>query len=231
MKKSTFILFALLLFFCTLLKSQTPQNPDTGTTIVKAIYQKEDIKKALWRNLIYPQEAFMNQIQGDVILSFVINANGKLDDISVVSTPSEILSLSSIVSLNEVSEGWNPSKVNGVSIDKTYLLVYRYRVFMNSAQPDYEKKAAKMLEKQKFEKALKFYNKAIDENKFDFKLFEGRAKTEELLGDLANAKNDREQMTHLKNVIISTIDVTVIGRSYTRSLGTQMVRSDQLPIN
>jgi tetratricopeptide (TPR) repeat protein len=223
MKKSSIFITAAFLILYLSVTCQNSLDSISLPVIEKANYKK-DLNKALWENLNYPQEAFLNQVQGDVILSFKITSNGKTGDINVVSTPAEILSVSSILSLNGISENWNPCKVNGVPIDKTYLLVYRYRVLTNSNQLNYHKKADKLIQKEKFDKALKIYDKLLEDNKFDFSLFEKRAKTHELLGNFENANNDLEQALKLKNSVISTIDVNVISYKYTKSLGTTTVK-------
>jgi tetratricopeptide (TPR) repeat protein len=220
MKKSPIFIFTAFIFCCTLVRSQILPDFETNTTVEKATYPEENLNKALWKNLTYPMEALQNQIQGDVILSFVINKNGKLDSINVVSSPSGILSLSSVASLNGIGKSWNPCKINGAPVDKTYLLIYRYRIWLNVNPPEYGKQAEKMIEKQKYDKALKLYDKAIAENKFDYKLVEARSKLEEIMGDTEKAEIDLEQANRLKNEIISVVDVTVLSQSYTRSLGT-----------
>jgi hypothetical protein len=209
MKKTTILLFAVLLCSSVILKSQTLKDSDS--IIENATYPKEDLTNLLRSNIRYPLEALKNNLQGDVILSFRIDKNGKLDSLKMKSSPDITLSTSSIVSLNHVEDEWSPCKVNGKPIDKEYLMVFRYRLYKDTQPPVYKKKAAKLIEKQKHEKALQCLNEAISENRFDYELFETRSKVKNALGDKIGATEDLAQSGRLKNTIISLIDVVAIG--------------------
>ena len=78
-----------------------------------------------------------------------------------------------------------------------------------------EAKAEKYFDKQKFNRALKGFNRAIKDNKYDFELFELRSKTKEKLGDIHGARIDNLNSIILKGKIISIVNV--IGLSYTTS--------------
>ena len=211
-----------------MLRSQTLKDSETNLNVEKAEYLKEDITQFLCENLKYPIEAQHLNIEGDVIVSFVIKKNGKLDSLSIVNSPSEILTLNSLISLNQLDEEWSPCKVNGNPIDNEYLLVYRYRTWLNTQPTDYKIKAEKLIEKQKYEKALKYYNKAINENQFDYKLYESRSKIEEILGDTENATIDYQQATRLKNKVISIVDVTALRiRRETKLIRTEVIRVER----
>ena len=220
MKKSTVILFTVLLIFNIQIKSQTLQEYSTNSFVEKASYQKGDLQKALWKNLSYPRQALVDRITGDVVLSFIITKKGEIDSVTVVSTPSEMLSLSSVVSLDEVSDGWRPCTVNGIPVDKTYKIVYRYSIWLNSKPPEYGVKAEQMVRRKKYEKALSYYNRAIKDNQYDYKLFEARSQIKELTGDTESAKKDREQATYLRNEVMPCVNVSVVGVTRRVSLGT-----------
>ncbi len=220
MKKPAILFFTILLFINSQLKSQTPQDSETNSNIKKAVYLKEDLKNDLWKNLEYPFEAVTNKIQGDVILSFDIDKSGKIGDMMIVSSADKSLSISSLASFDGIGDDWSPSKVNGNPVDKTYLLIYRYRIWQSFKSPEYDEKAQKLIEKEKYEKALKIYDRAIEENQYDYQLFEARSKISEMLGDTIAAKNDSEQANRLQNEIMLVIDVPVVSRQVTRYMGS-----------
>jgi len=213
MKKITILLFTTFLCLNVILKSQTLHDNDMKLNIENAEYVKEDLTKLLQSNMTYPLEALKNEIQGDVILSFLIDKTGNLDSLNILISPNDILSASSIVSFNHLENEWSPCKVNGDPIDKKYFIVFRYRLYMNTQPPEYIKRAEKFVEKQKYEKALKFYDKAIAENLYDSRLFELRSKVKEILGDKDGAEKDFQESKRLQNEIISLVDIEAIGIS------------------
>ena len=211
MSKFPILFFTTFLFLNTEVISQISQEPDTILTIENAKYLNGDITKLLQSELKYPIEALKNSIEGDVIISFIINKHGKLEDLTILESPDIILSTCSLVSFDKIKNEWNPCKINGNSINKKYLLVFRYRIYLNTEPPEYKKKAGKFVDNQKYERALKYYNKAIKENSFDFELFESRSKIKELLEDTIGAKQDSIESVKIKNEIITFIDMAAIG--------------------
>ena len=55
---------------------------------------------------------------------------------------------------------------------------------------------------------LKALNSGIEDNKYDYELYEFRSKVKEMLGDIEGAKNDQLNSLRLKVEIMSIIDVT-----------------------
>jgi tetratricopeptide (TPR) repeat protein len=227
MKETTILLFTILLCFNIILKSQTLQDPGTNINIENAQYLKEDLTKLLQSNVKYEMEALKSGIEGDVVLSFIIDKNGKLDSLNIISSPHKILSASSITSFNHVQNEWSPCKINGKPIDKRYLSVFRYRLYLNTQPPNYKEKAEKLVEKQKYENALKYFDKAIKENQLDYKLFDSRSKIKEILNDDEGAKKDSEKSKILQNEIISIVDITAIG---TTRVEKRLIMKEQAPI-
>ncbi len=214
--KRTFILFFItLLSLNAILKSQNLQDSVTSKSFKKAEYLKTDLTKFLLKNTKYLKDAVENNIQGDVVLSFVILKDGKMDQLKVLSSPDKTLSDISMNSFNNLKNEWSPCINNGISIDKQYLIAYRYRIYFNELPPNDYEKAQRMINKQKYDKALYFIDAAIKENPFDYKLFDTRSKLKEMLGDAVGAKYDSEQSTKLQNDIITVVDVTVTGYSRT----------------
>ena len=209
-----------LLFVPLILLSQNLQDSDTIKSIKNAEYLKDDLTKYLQTNLKYPKEAVEANLQGDVILAFKIDKNGKSDSLNIISSPSKILSYSSSISFNQLEDKWSPCKVNGNPIDKIYMLVIRYRMWLNTHPPEYMKKAEKFVEKQKYDKALEYYNLAIKENKYDYKQFESRSKLEKILSNIGSAKEDSLQAIRLKNEIISVVDINAIGVTSVKKINT-----------
>lgn len=217
-------MFTALLCFSGILKGQSVQDPDSTSNIQNAEYLEGDLIKFLGSNTKYPLEAAKNNIQGDVVFSFTVNKNGKLENLNALSFVHVLLYNSSLASLNLLENEWSPCKINGEPVDKEYLLIYRYRMYMNTQPPDYKKRADKLFEREKYEKALKFYDKAIEENQYDYTLLASRAKVKEILGDTGGAEEDALESERLHNEIISVVNITGIAKTVTRRVEGRQVR-------
>lgn len=83
---------------------------------VMPTFQYGDLSKfRMWvmQNVKYPEEALNNGIQGDVVVMFVIDVNGKITDIEVLESPDKILSDEVVKVLNQantLSRGWKPGR-------------------------------------------------------------------------------------------------------------------------
>jgi len=191
--------------------SQIIQQPDSGIKAEKAKYLKGDLDKILATNAKYPETELVNGTQGDVVFSFHINKNGNLENFATVKSADVSLLNSSKLAINSLDGEWNPARLNDAPIDKKYLIVFRFRVYIDTKPYDYKGQGKKLVEKQKYEKALKNFNFGIENNKYDFELYELRSKMKELLGDMDGAKNDQIIALNLKDEIMSIIDISVIG--------------------
>jgi tetratricopeptide (TPR) repeat protein len=201
--------------------SQTIQNADSVSINEKAIYPKQDLAKFLMGVSGYPLEALKENINGDVFISFIITKDGKLDSLTVESSPDNALSKSSITTCNALKEQWIPAKINHVPANKKYLFIFRYRVDSGTQSANFKSMADKKIKKQDYEKALLLYDKAILGNPYDYRLFQSRSKVKLLLGDEEGARIDQRTSERLNNEIMSVIDVGVIRT--TRYLGSTVV--------
>jgi tetratricopeptide (TPR) repeat protein len=112
--------------------------------------------------------------------------------------------------LNAIKDEWSPCKINGEPVDKKYFIIFRFRSYLYSQPPNYKEKAEKLFKKEKYEKALLNYDKAINENKYDYKLFESRSELKKLMGDTEGARIDSLESIRLQNEVISVVDIAMI---------------------
>lgn len=190
---------------------QTIQNFQPVPVIEKAKYSKGDLHKILSNSIKYPEQGINKNIQGDVIVSFRISREGRMDSIKILSTPDIILSASSIITINSVTENWVPAIENNSPVDKNYKVVFRYRIYVNSRPVDYGSSAAKSAGKMKYEKALEQYNRAIRDNPYDSDLLESRSGVRELVGDRDGAEKDHLAALKLLDEVMTIIDVPAYG--------------------
>ena len=203
MRKLIALFIIGLLTFNYIAHSQTIPKTDSVTTIEKARYLKEDLEKGLSRNTRYPIDALRSESQGDVIFSFVITKEGKMENVLMVSPVNPGISPSVFNAINQLDKNWAPAKENGKPIDKKYTIVYRYRLYENVKPADLKSEAVGYVKKKKYEKALKSYNEAIEDNPYDYKLVESRSQVKELLGDTEGSKQDHYTSTILLSDVMT----------------------------
>jgi N-acetylmuramoyl-L-alanine amidase len=74
----------------------------------------EGWKAYLTKNLKYPDDAVNNEVQGEVIVRFVVNTDGSLSDVHAISGPSRLRAES--VRVVKESGHWIPAKDKGVTV-------------------------------------------------------------------------------------------------------------------
>ncbi len=213
MKKSSFILITILALLGAHIHSQSDLHQKSSPSVEKAEYAKGNINEVLSGDLRYPIEALRNKIQGDVILSFIVDSTGQLDSLRIVSSPAKSLSSSSILAFDQLDNDWIPYKIDGIASRKVYYVVFRYRQYSDALPPDYREKANNFINKQKYKKALKTFDKAIVDNAHKHDFFHLRALVKQKLGDQAGASEDLLEAKRLEEEIIAVLDVQAVAVS------------------
>src|ERR1035437_1598188 len=175
MRKYLILLTLLFLTFSSFVNSQTISKSDSIFFKEEVTYLKEDLSKFLRYKFIYPREGFENKIEGDVIFSIEIKKDGSSTGPILISSDDNVLTFNTAIVLNLIENKWNPAKMNDIPIDKKYLIVVRYRLYINTEPTDYKRKALDLIRKQKYDKAIKIYDKAIKENQYSFELLIARS--------------------------------------------------------
>jgi hypothetical protein len=220
-KKKTLVVLALFTIFMYS-NSQIVQKPDFVIRYEKAKYLKQDLNKFLSMNTEYPFAEMTNRINGDVVFSFIINRNGMLESLALKDYPNSSFLNSSKNAINSLDGEWSPTKLNDTPVDKKYLIVFRFRTYFERKPFDYKAQGTNLIGKQKYERALKSLNSGIEDNKYDYELYELRSKVKEMLGDNEGAKNDQINSFRLKDEIMSIIDINAIAVRRTVKLGETM---------
>ncbi len=228
MNKRLFVA-ATFLSLTLLASGQQAQKPDSILPNRKAVNAYGDVSKLLAKNANFPVEQLGPNVsgsEGDVVLSLVIGKNGKSDSLSIVSSVGKSFSTSAIVAFGKLPDEWSPAIINHQPVDKRYLLVFRYRKYLDTQPYDYKSKVAQLLSREKYKEALKQLSRAINDNKYDSELFESRSKVRQILGDVEGANADKLVSLRLSEEILSLVEVKVMGISSTKKvmMGTTTTR-------
>ncbi len=216
MMRVTILLIAVIFQMSFTVNGQTGNVVKQNTT--KAEYLAGNLAKIIEDRITYPEEAIKNNVKGDVLLSFVINSSGRLDSLEVTESPVGILSYEAKSAINRIKNIWKPCTVNGKKVNKRYSIVFRFRLYKNKKPPTYIKRADKLFNRDKYKKALKLYNKAIEDNRYNYKLFESLAETKDMLGDKDGAEADFKKVDRLIDNIMVIVDVVVVRTTHMNSV-------------
>ena len=79
----------------------------------------------------YPQIALENNIQGNVVVQFVVGPDGKMTNFKVLQSPDKTLSDATIEVLkkaNEMKKGWKPGKQRGKPVKVSFTLPVAFKI-------------------------------------------------------------------------------------------------------
>ncbi len=135
MMKKTIVLFAFLISLTTAkaqLEVTTPNtifvpNPDTASSIKRFRLEKipcfpggfDRLNNYLKNNLIYPEKALKNHIEGTVFVSFTVDTDGSLMNIKTDSDLSPEM-VAEAIRLIKKSPKWTPAMAGGYPIKFGY---------------------------------------------------------------------------------------------------------------
>jgi|WetSurMetagenome_2_1015567.scaffolds.fasta_scaffold432328_1 hypothetical protein len=221
LKKSTLVVLALLIIVMYS-NSQIVQKPDSIIKYEKAKYLNQDLNKYLSLKTEYPYTEMTSMKNGDVVFSFIITRNGTLESLALKDYPNASFLNSSQNAINSLDGEWSPAKLNEVPTDMKYLIVFRFRTYVERQPYDCKAQARNLFEKQKYERALKTLNSGIEDNKYDYELYELRSEVKKMLGDNEGALDDQLNSFRLKNEIMSIININSMVVRRTVKLGETM---------
>ena len=124
------LLVTLLVLLSTLtLSAQTFEEDIFVTADEMPTFQGGDLSEFcnwVYSNIKYPQEALENGIQGNVVVKFVVEKDGRLSNIQVLQSPDKSLSDAAIQVLQE-SPKWEPGKQRNKPVRITYTLPISFK--------------------------------------------------------------------------------------------------------
>ena len=115
------------------------ENAD-ATTKQKYDCSKEKMLEYIYKNMKYPKEARDANVEGVVVAQFVVNKDGKIDEISIVrdigANCGEVV-LEVLNTMNSMEESWTPGKQRGKAVNVLYTIPVRFK--LEACEDDKEK--------------------------------------------------------------------------------------------
>jgi len=96
---------------------QMPQYPGGPAALIKFLNE----------NVCYPEDAYKNNIQGRVIVTFVVRKDGSISDATVVKSVGPLLDEEALRVVNSMPN-WNPGMQNGEPVNVKYTVPISFRL-------------------------------------------------------------------------------------------------------
>ena len=102
-----------------------------GLNRVKSKCATEKLLTYAYENLIYPEEAKKQKIEGLVVVKFIVNMYGDIEEPIVITSlgygcDEEVIRL--VEEMNNMSESWTPGKQRGRKVDVYFTLPIRFKL-------------------------------------------------------------------------------------------------------
>ncbi|MDR2121824.1 MAG: energy transducer TonB [Flavobacteriaceae bacterium] len=131
----------ILLFSCSAQKkvkrAGTGEIHDQYQVDQKAGFEggKRQLFQILSSNLEYPEEAILKNIQGRVIVKFVVENNGTINNFEILKDIGAGCADEIIRVLQKTQARWNPAKINRKRVRSYYILSVNFRIPSDDSQP------------------------------------------------------------------------------------------------
>jgi tetratricopeptide (TPR) repeat protein len=201
--------FMQFLFLFTLVSISLNGQENSNPTFENAKLKNEAVNKFFAENTSFPMNVALNNVQEQVIISFVINKNGELDSVSLINNPNKQFAIQALSALDKSTGLWIPSKSNGQSVNKKFIAVFNFT--STKSFFDLKNKAIKFQQKGDNEKALQTIDKAIKIDGFDTELYQTRCMIYKNLNKTDLVNSDIEKIKELNETLLSDIWITIIG--------------------
>jgi tetratricopeptide (TPR) repeat protein len=202
----TFIQF---LFLLTLVSNSLNGQENSNPSFEKAKLKNENVDKFFAENTNFPMSVSTNNVQEQVILSFIINKSGEIDSVKLISNPNKLFAIEALSALDKSTGLWIPTKSNGQSVDKKYKAVFNFTTTKSFF--DFKNKALKLQAKGDNEKALQAVDKALKIDGYDRELYQSRCMIYKNLNKTELANSDIEKLKELDDTLLADIWLTIIG--------------------
>jgi TonB family protein len=114
-------------------KEQVAKEPGRGAILKKAPEfpgGKEALVKFLCDHLVYPSSAVRTRIEGSVHIRFIVDANGKINDVTVVKGIDKLCDQEAIRLVSSMPD-WIPAEINGKKAAVRFTLPIRFSLSNN----------------------------------------------------------------------------------------------------
>ena len=108
-----------------------------GDAKERQLCSQKKLLEFIYQNITYPREAKEANQEGVVVVKFIVNTEGELEDAKIVRDPAPSLSaevLRLIYMMNQMDENWIPGKQRGQKVNVEFNLPVRFKLDSGSSE-------------------------------------------------------------------------------------------------
>ena len=123
-------LFLVLLntFSCsTFAQTDTSKELIIFTYVEQMPEFKGDVQKYLSENIVYPQQALKQEIEGRVFVKFIVKETGEIDSVRVPKPGNPLFDVEAIRVISNMPR-WKPGRQNGRKVNVRFMLPVSFRL-------------------------------------------------------------------------------------------------------
>ncbi|MCK0107798.1 energy transducer TonB [Flavobacteriaceae bacterium S0825] len=196
MKQITFLVIMLLMYSANVISQEE---------FTQATFKEGDAQKFI-TSKFYMFNGNKATGDGTVTISFTINEKGEVIDVIPEINSSKTNGLNAMLAVQKTNGLWNPTLIDGKEVSYIYKIKFHFINKKGTFSEDY-RKAKRLNEKGKYEKALKMYNKFVEKYTDEAKFYYERAAIKEVIGDEKGAQLDLRKFDELNRTFLAHIKV------------------------
>lgn len=119
-------------------KKQSSESDEVYVTVEKSAEYRggqKALMEYLAANVKYPEEAVKKDIQGRVIVKFVVTKSGKIKDATVLKGVDPLLDKEAVRVVESMPD-WEPAEIKGVAVDSYFHLPVIFKLHKQESKPE-----------------------------------------------------------------------------------------------
>lgn len=138
LKRGRFLILCITLFFTSVSFASTQKPTNSKTAATDSIYNVADkmpefpggeneIFKFIYKTMSYPSKALKEKTEGKVVVEFVINAKGKVEQVQIVKSATPALDKEAVRILKKMPK-WTPGEQDGKKVAVKQTLPVKFQI-------------------------------------------------------------------------------------------------------
>ncbi len=206
MRKLISILW-LLIFISPMIFSQNVSMQPIS--FEKAKLKSGSAEEFFSKNTGFPENLIFNNVNINVIISFIITKDGKIDSVKIIKSSNQNATVEALSALSKSDNLWEPTKINGQSVAWEYYASFKF--VTSSKYFDQKNKVQKLIQKDKFDNSLTLLDELVKFHEYDKESYQLRSSIYKKLNKTDQENSDIKKIEFIDKNLIVDIWLTAIG--------------------
>jgi hypothetical protein len=170
--------------------------------------RRQDMNKFLSKNLMYPIEARSNEVEGLVVIQVIFDEQGQPINTTVISG-NDLLAEEVTRTVTALTQKWNPEYLGDRPKADSYLMSFQFKI----VKEDHSSTTIKQMPMKEYADLMqnpeKQLNHGLENNPYNFKLYQERAELYTSLNLPVLAKKDLMLAEYFKKKMLT--EIVIVG--------------------